>query len=84
MNIKFQTFIAKDLVSKEAKQAEYQKKNSKKVESQFDMLKRLELSHETFLRLKKYSDKKGIRFLSTAFDDKSLHFLVKVLKLTHF
>lgn len=79
--IKFQTFVAEDLVSKKAKQAEYQKKNSKKIEPQFNMLKKLELNHDTFLRLQKYSEKKGIKFLSTAFDIKSLKFLTNNLNL---
>ena len=79
--IKFQTFKAGKLVSRHAKQAEYQSKNTGVVESQYDMLKRLELSHETHLKLLDYCHKLGINFLSTAFDVESLDFLVKDLSL---
>lgn len=79
--IKFQTFITEQLVSKEAIQAEYQEINSKQKETQYNMLKKLELSYPAFSRLQEYSQKKGIRFLSTAFDSKSLRFLTEELKL---
>lgn len=74
--VKFQTFKADDLVSKEAKQAEYQKKNiADGSDSQYDMLKRLELSHENHLELIAYCEEKGIEFFSTAFDLKGLEYL---------
>lgn len=79
--VKFQTFKAKNLVTKDAQQAEYQKQNSSVTESQFDMLSRLELDYETHKSLVAYCDKLGIEFLSTAFDKESLHFLVEDLKL---
>jgi len=63
--IKFQTFKAKDIVTSEWKMANYQKKNLWLEESQYEMLKKLELSYEDFKDLKKYCDKKGIMFLST-------------------
>lgn len=67
--IKFQTFKSEKLVSKSAKQAEYQKKNiGKEGETQLSMLKKLELSEENHLELISYCRSKGIRFFSTAFD----------------
>ncbi|PWC09730.1 N-acetylneuraminate synthase [Brenneria corticis] len=80
--VKFQTFKAKKLVTESAKQADYQVKNTKKTESQLAMLSRLELSYETHHKLITYCNKKGIEFLSTAFDSESLHFLVSDLKLS--
>jgi len=80
--VKFQTFKAENLVTKSADKAEYQKKTSGAGESQFAMLKRLELSHEMHHQLIEYCSSKGITFLSTAFDADSLHFLVDDLGLT--
>ena len=61
--VKFQTFKADDLVSKEAKQAEYQKKNIGDGEdSQYDMLKKLELSDNAHTALINYAQSKGIQF----------------------
>ena len=75
--IKFQTFKAEKLVSKSAKQADYQKKNigSKADDSQWNMLKKLELSHEDHEVLIQYCNQKGIRFFSTAFDMESIDYL---------
>jgi N,N'-diacetyllegionaminate synthase len=73
--VKFQTFRAEKLASKEAVMADYQKKNSGKVESQFDMLKRLELDEAAHLELIAYCQERGIRFLSTAFDLESMDLL---------
>jgi N-acetylneuraminate synthase len=79
--VKFQTFKAKSLVTKYAKQADYQITNTKKEESQLAMLSRLELSYETHHKLIKYCSKLGVEFLSTAFDSESLKFLVNDLGL---
>lgn len=79
--VKFQTFKAKNIVTEKATQAAYQKKNIGKEESQFDMLQRLELSHELHYELVDYCNQLGIEFLSTAFDDESLDFLVNDLGL---
>jgi len=68
-------------VSKHAKQADYQATNTGVVESQYDMLKRLELSYDMHHKLVAYCNKKGIEFLSTAFDLESLGFLVNDLGL---
>lgn len=79
--VKFQTFKAKKLVTRDALQAEYQIANTKKEESQFAMLRRLELPHEAHFKLLEYCNDLGIEFLSTAFDLESLHFLVNELGL---
>ena len=79
--VKFQTFKSKNLVTKSAVQAEYQVNNTNKTESQLAMLSRLELSYETHRELIDYCNQLGIEFLSTAFDEDSLDFLVKDLKL---
>lgn len=73
--VKFQTFKSENLVSKKAIKAEYQKQTTQSNESQFEMLKKLELSHNDFIELKKYCEKKEIEFLSTAFDFESIEFL---------
>lgn len=75
--IKFQTFKAEKLVSKSAKQAEYQKKNigSKSDDSQYNMLKKLELSEQDHLELMTYCEERGIQFFSTAFDLESIDYL---------
>lgn len=74
--IKFQTFKAEKLVSKAAKQAEYQKKNiGNGNDSQYEMLKKLELSKENHIELIAYCKEKGIRFWSTAFDFESMDYL---------
>lgn len=74
--IKFQTFKAEKLVSKAAKQAEYQKKNiGNGEETQYAMLKKLELSNEQHEELIAYCNLKNIRFFSTAFDMDSIDYL---------
>ena len=75
--IKFQTFKAEKLVSKTAKQAEYQKKNigSGSDDSQYNMLKKLELSEQDHQTLIEYCQQKGIKFFSTAFDMESIDYL---------
>ncbi len=73
--VKFQTFKSESLVNKTAVQADYQITNTKKIESQLDMLKRLELSYQEFDELDSYCNFKNIKFLSTAFDFESIEFL---------
>lgn len=73
--IKFQTFNSKNLVSKSARMAEYQQKNTGHDESQYAMLKKLELSVEDHLELIRHCNERGIRFFSTAFDMESIDFL---------
>ena len=74
--IKFQTFKASKLVTKAAKQAEYQQKNiGKEGDSQYQMLKKLELSPEEHEILIDYCRQLGIKFFSTAFDFDSIDYL---------
>ncbi|PJZ70295.1 N-acetylneuraminate synthase [Leptospira perolatii] len=73
--VKFQTFEAKSLVTKFAAKAEYQSRTTDANESQYEMLKRLELSKENHRELIDHCVKRGIIFLSTAFDLESLRFL---------
>lgn len=74
--VKFQTFKAEKLVSKSAKQAEYQQRNMGKTDdSQYSMLKKLELSPLQHEELIDYCREKGIRFFSTAFDMDSIEYL---------
>lgn len=73
--IKFQTFKAENLVSKSAKKAKYQEEATGTNESQYDMLKKLELTSENHDILIDYCNKKGVKFLSTAFDFESIEFL---------
>ena len=79
--IKFQTFKTENLVIKNTEKADYQKQRTSADESQFAMLKRLELSYEVHHELVSYCKTKGIQFLSTAFDSESLNFLVNGLML---
>jgi len=77
--IKFQTFKTEFLVSKKAEKAEYQKKNSNNSEdSQYSMLKKLELSIENHKELIDYCNAKSIRFFSTAFDLESIDVLANL------
>ena len=83
--VKFQTISAEKLVTKTAKQAAYQKKNlqSGKNDSQYSMLKKLELSkadHEELIKTCQYY---GIKFLSTAFDNENLIYLTRDLDLDY-
>ncbi|WP_066890582.1 N-acetylneuraminate synthase [Clostridium nigeriense] len=73
--VKFQSFKAKNLVTKAAKQADYQKNNMGKEVSQYEMLKALELSYEDHNELINYSKEKGIMFLSSPFDLESIDML---------
>lgn len=74
--IKFQTFKASKLVTKAAKQAEYQQKSiGKEGDSQYQMLKKLELSPEEHEVLINYCHELGIKFFSTAFDFDSINYL---------
>lgn len=73
--VKFQSFVAKNLVSKFADKAEYQKQNSGASESQLEMISKLELSKAQHLELIDYCQKKKIEFLSTAFDLDSIDLL---------
>ena len=74
--VKFQTFKAKNIVSKTAKMADYQKSKSNEIfDSQFNMLEKLELSYEVHHQLIKYCKLKNIKFLTSAFDLEGLEFV---------
>ena len=72
--VKFQSFFTKNLVTKFARKASYQKKKSKLNESQYNMLKPLELSKKDHYKLINFCKKLKIEFLSTAFDIESVSF----------
>jgi len=74
--VKFQSFKASCLVSMDAKKASYQKKNLNEIDdSQFNMLKKLELDKAAHIELIEYCSQKKIEFLSTAFDPESVELL---------
>lgn len=73
--VKFQTFKAELCISKNADKAEYQKQTTDKNESQFDMIKKLELNEYAHTELIKYCKIKNIMFLSTPFDLQSVDLL---------
>ena len=73
--VKFQTFKAEKVVTAGAPKADYQLQTTEESESQFDMLRRLELSHEQHRELLSYCRKQGIIFMSTPFDKGSADFL---------
>lgn len=76
--VKFQTFKAETLVSKTAQKASYQKQTTDSNESQFDMIKRLELDVEAHNELIAYCKQKNILFLSTPFDLNSIDLLSRL------
>ena len=76
--VKFQTFKAEKLVQKNAPKAEYQKVNANDETTQYDMIKKLELTKEDFIELKKYAESKNIKFISTPFDESSVELLNKI------
>ncbi len=75
--VKFQTFKTKNLVTKNAKKAEYQIKNSGE-ESQYEMIKKLELTDDEFREIAVYAESKGIIFLSSPFDAESVDLLDEI------
>lgn len=74
--VKFQTWKTERIITRSVGQAEYQAINTGKKESQFDMLKRLELTYGDFRRIKEHCDGIGITFASTADEEESLDFLI--------
>ena len=83
--VKFQTFKTENLVSINAPKAPYQKNITSQLESQFSMLKKLELDFNVHKKLINYCKKKGIVFLSTPFDHESIDLLnelnIKIFKI---
>ncbi len=76
--VKFQTWKTENLITRNVAQAEYQAKNTGKQETQFDMLKKFELTYDDFRKIKKHCDDIGILFCSTADEPESLDFLVEL------
>ncbi len=76
--VKFQTWITEKLVSPEARMAEYQVANTGREESQFAMLKRLELSQAQFTELQAECARQGVLFLSTPDEPDSADFLERL------
>ena len=76
--VKFQTYITDELVLKNAPMAEHHKKNIKKKTSHYNILKKLELKFNDFIKLKKYTRNKKMKFISTPYDIESLNFLIKI------
>jgi N,N'-diacetyllegionaminate synthase len=74
--VKFQTFKVEEIVSLNTKKADYQERAKEK--TQFEMLKRLQLSYDEIEDLKKYCDKKEIEFISTPYDIESVDFLNQI------
>lgn len=80
--VKFQTFKTENILTHTASMADYQKENLGSEDTQFQMIKALELSHADFAALQTYADSIGIDFLSTPDDEDSLDFLADALDLT--
>ena len=75
---KFQSFKAENLCKEGLSKEKYQKKASNDLESQFEMLKKLELSEKDTILLKDYTESKGLEFMSTPYDEESLDFLISI------
>ncbi|MFD2044935.1 N-acetylneuraminate synthase [Ornithinibacillus salinisoli] len=73
--VKFQSFKAEKLVTKSAQKAKYQNETTGSSESQYDMIKKLELDYEKHNELLEHSNSKGIMFLSSPFDLESIELL---------
>lgn len=73
--VKFQTFRAEDVASRQAEKAPYQKETTGSGESQFEMIRKLELSESDFEELSDYARGRGIVFLSSPFDRRSVDLL---------
>ncbi|MDD4593210.1 MAG: N-acetylneuraminate synthase [Parabacteroides sp.] len=80
--VKFQTFKADKVVSRFAPKAEYQTRNTGVVDSQLEMVKKLELNEEQHMVLVEHCRKRGIEFMSTPFDLDSVNFLANVIKVS--
>lgn len=73
--VKFQTFKSERLVCRTAKKADYQLETTEQSETQYEMLKKLELTEEMHKELIEYCEKKKVMFLSTPFDIESINLL---------
>ena len=75
--VKFQTFKSEELVTNNAKTADYQEKNTN-AQSQLEMLKKLELTFDDFKQLKEFAEKNNVMFISSPFDINSVDLLEKL------
>jgi len=76
--VKFQTWKTEKIITQNTPKADYQTVNTGSQETQFEMLKKLELSYNQFIEIKKYCDSIDIQFLSTPDEEDSLEFLVSL------
>jgi N,N'-diacetyllegionaminate synthase len=76
--VKFQSFKAANLVTRDAEKAEYQKRLSPGTKNQIEMLQRLELSEQQHKELKEFAIEKNLEFLSTGFDIESMEMLINL------
>jgi len=76
--VKFQTFKSDEVVTKKAPKAEYQKKSSSG-NTQYEMISKLQLSYDEFIKLSEYCKECELMFLSTPFDLESLDFLINII-----
>ncbi len=76
--IKFQAFKSENLVTSSLEKANYQKKSGRPSESQYEMLKKLELSQDELTELFVYCSNKKIGFMASAFDEESLRFILNM------
>ena len=74
--VKFQTYKTEEIITNNTEQAEYQKENTGRDETQYELLKRLELSYEEFRKIKEYCDLIGIKFASTGDTIEDVNFLL--------
>lgn len=81
--VKFQTFITNKNISPKAEKADYQKKTTNENETQYEMVRKLELTFEEFKLLQRHCEKNNITFLSTGFDLESLDFLINELNIPY-
>lgn len=76
--VKFQTWKTEKIITQNVSQAEYQVANTGIEETQYEMLKKLELTYDDFKKIKVHCDEIGILFSSTADDEESLDFLIEL------
>ena len=76
--VKFQTFKAEELTTRQGELADYQKRQVGDYKNQFEMLKKLELSKDDHLEIIEHCRKVGINFLSTPFEVHSLRLLIEL------
>ncbi|MBQ3814393.1 MAG: N-acetylneuraminate synthase family protein, partial [Bacteroidales bacterium] len=74
--VKFQTWVTEKIISPDTQKADYQKANTGAAQSQYEMLKALELGYGEFEQIKRYCDSIGITFLSTGDNPEDIDFLL--------